>query len=62
MTEALTASRNRKRRGTDTPPELPEGAFQLSGTDFRPLTSKTVRESLSVVLSQQVCGHLLQLP
>ena len=31
-------------------------------TDFGPLVSETVREYISIVLSNQVCGHFLQWP
>lgn len=41
---------------------LPTPRFQLSRADFRLLTSRTVRESISIVLSHQVCGNLLQQP
>ena len=34
--------------------------FWLSDTDFRLLASRTVRELISVVVSHDICGNLLQ--
>lgn len=36
--------------------------FQLSATNLGPLTSRTVREYMCVVVSHRVCGNLLQQP
>lgn len=41
---------------------LPTPWFQLSHADLRLLTYRAVRKSISIVLSHQVCGDLLQQP
>lgn len=39
---------------------LPAPLFLPTDTDFRLLASRSVREQISVVLKQQICGNLLQ--
>ena len=36
--------------------------FQAHDTDIRLMTSRTIREQISVVLNHHVCGNLLQQP
>ena len=45
-----------------SPLEPSEGVCPGRHLDFGLLTSRTVEESISVVLSHQVCGDLLQQP
>lgn len=56
-----------KREGNTCSLELPEGMkltpwLQPSETDLRLLTSRTARQQICVILSQQVCRNLLQQP
>ena len=46
----------------DPPLEPSEGVWPYPHLDFRPLASRTVKEYISVVLSQPVCGTLLRQP
>ena len=41
--------------------EPPEGVWPCQHCDSGPLACRTVREYISVVLSHQVCGNLLEL-
>ena len=55
----LTITRSQERHGTDSLSELPE---RTNTANALILASKTVREYISIILSHQVCGNLLQQP